>query len=80
MKKNKAIKRHKKKRNKKKQKGMINMATISFDRKITLNEVSAKALINKIEHDKKNPAVLQNIDIEQRLNEGKKLLRQLFSH
>lgn len=56
------------------------MATISFDREITLNDVSAKLLIKKIEKDKKNKAVLQDMNIEKRLQEGRILLRQLFSH
>lgn len=62
-----------------KNKGEKNMATISFDRKIVLNDVSAESLAKKIEYDKKNTAVLKDINIEKKIKEGKELLKQLFS-
>lgn len=55
------------------------MAAVSFDREIVLNDVSAKLLIRKIDHNKKNKAVLRDINIEQKLEEGRQLLKQLFS-
>lgn len=46
--------------------------------KIVLNDVSAGALIRKIEHDKKNPTFIKDNNIEEKLEEGKRLLKQLF--
>ncbi|MBW9145755.1 hypothetical protein KTC92_02555 [Clostridium sp. CM027] len=55
------------------------MATISFDRAIVLNDTSAEALIKKIQYDRMNMAIIKDINIEKKLEEGKKLLKQLFS-
>jgi len=58
--------------------GGINMATISFDREIILNEVSAKKLINTIHSS--NAKKMVDIDVEEKLAKGKELLNRLFFH
>lgn len=55
------------------------MPTSSFDREIVLNDVSAEALIRKIEYDKRNTAIIRDISIEKKLEEGRKLIKELFS-
>lgn len=63
----------------KRNEGGNDMATMSFDREIILNDTSAEALIKKIQYDRMNIAAIKDINIEKKLEEGKKLLKQLFS-
>lgn len=55
-----------------------NMATTSFDNEIVLNDISAKALADKIEFDKRNNIVFEHIDIDKKLEKGRELLKKLF--
>lgn len=48
------------------------------DNKIVLDDISTQKLLRKIEHDKKNPTLIKDNNIEEKLEEGKKLLKQLF--
>lgn len=56
------------------------MNTNIFNKKITLNSISAQKLINKIKYDKKNPINIPKINIKKELEESKKNLQKLLFH
>ena len=63
----------------KKRKEGENMATVTFDKTISLNSLSAKKLINKIEQDKKNCPKFKKIDVQKELKDSALSLKRLLS-
>lgn len=62
-----------------KKKGDLDMATISFDRNIVLNEQASDKLLRILSEEKKYKVEIEDINVEDKLARGKELLKHLFS-
>lgn len=60
-------------------KGGYNMATISFMKESVIDNKAADILISQMERAKKMPKHTSNIDIEENMREGRRLLANLLS-
>ncbi|BAE47839.1 hypothetical protein G8S49_06070 [Clostridium botulinum C] len=57
----------------------VDMATISFDRDIILNEQASEKLLYVLSSENKKEIEIADIDVESKIKKGREILKHLFS-